>query len=65
MIDICHYTLSKTIEFARPRLNPEVNHMFWGDYDVAKQVKPWKKCTSPVNDINNGEIYGCEGAGTI
>ena len=57
MMDSSHYTLSRPIHCKTPRMNTNVNYRLWIIMMHQWSLINYKKCTTLVGSIDDGEGY--------
>ena len=68
MIDLCHYSLSKTIHCRTPRVNYDVNDRVWVVMTFQCSFIDCDKCTTLVEMLLTGEamdVWGRRYKGNI
>ena len=57
MVDTCHYTFVKTIEYTIPRVNTSVNYGLWMIMMWQRSFISYNKGTTQLQGVDSGE--GC------
>ena len=65
VVDICHFTFTQTHRIYTPRMSPNVSHGPWIIMVSQFRFINCNKCTTVVEDVDNGGGYAHVKAGGV